>query len=62
MRIIPGLQATALVVKNIPKKYSMKPSKKMGMKKKPKNLVKRATETLIGIGLIRPTAQMINRL
>jgi len=52
--IIPGLQATALVSHNIPK-FDMK-------KTSPKMLVKTGVTTLVGIGLIKPTAQMINTL
>ncbi len=61
LKIIPGLQSVSLVAKNLPKNFSMKPDKKMGLKDS-KNLVKRSVQTLIGIGLIKPTAQIINKL
>lgn len=60
--IVPGLQATTLVVHNIPKKFPMKPSKKMSVKKQSKGIVKRGVTTLIGIGLIKPTAKIISDL
>ena len=60
--IVPGLQATSLVIHNIPKKFPMKPSKKMDMKKQTKGIVKRGVITLLGIGLIKPTAKMISDL
>jgi len=60
--IVPGLQATSLVIHNIPKKFPMKPSKKMSMKKQTKGIVKRGVMTLLGIGLIKPTAKMISDL
>jgi len=59
--IVPGLQATSLLVYNIPKKFSMKPSKKMSLKQS-KGIVKRGITTLIGIGLIKPTAKIISDL
>ena len=59
--IVPGLQTTSLVAHNIPKKFPVKPSKKMRMKPI-KGIVKRGVATLIGIGLLKPTAQMINKL
>lgn len=40
----------------------MKPSKKMSMKKQTKGIVKRGIITLIGIGLIKPTAKIISDL
>ena len=56
--IVPGLQATALVMHNVKfVKESMK-SKKMH----PKKMVKLGVTNLLGIGLIKPTAQMINAL
>ena len=60
--IVPGLQATALVAYNVPKKFPMKPKKKMALKKPAKNIVKKGVTTLVGISLIKPTAQMINKL
>jgi len=59
--IVPGLQATTLVIHNIPKKFPMKPSKKMALKQS-KGIVKRGVMTLLGIGLIKPTAKMISDL
>ena len=60
--IVPGLQATSLVVHNIPKNFPMKPSRKMDMRKQAKGIVKRGVSTILGIGLLKPTAQMINKL
>ena len=60
--VVPGLQTTSLVVHNIPKEFLMKPSKKMNMKKQSKGIVKRGVKTLLGIGLIKPTAKMISDL
>ena len=62
--IVPGLQATALVAHNLKMlpDFKMKPSKKMDMKKPIKNVVKTGVTNIIGIGLIRPTASMINAL
>ena len=59
--IVPGLQATSLVAHNIPK-FAMKPSKKMDVKKQTKEIVKKGVATLIGIGLLKPTAKMIGDL
>jgi len=61
LRIVPGLQATSLVAHNIPKKFPVKPSKKMALKKPVKRIVKRGVGTLIGIGLLKPTAQIISK-
>ena len=61
LKIIPGLQSISLVAKNLPKNFSMKPDKKMGMKDS-KSLIKRGVQTLVGIALIKPTAQIINKL
>ena len=59
--IIPGLQATALVAENVKHiKMDLKPSKKMGIK--PNKMVKLGVTNLLGIGLIKPTAEMINTL
>lgn len=60
--IVPGLQATALVAYNIPKFPKMKPAKKMAMKKPAKTIIKKGVVTLMGVALIKPTAQMINKL
>jgi len=60
--IIPGLQAVSLVAMNVPKKFSVKPSKKMGMKRQTKSIVKKGVGTMIGIGLITPTSAMINAI
>lgn len=58
--IIPGLQATSLVAMNIPKKFPMKSTKKMGMKNPTKNFVKTSVGTITGIGLMKPTSELIN--
>lgn len=58
--IIPGLQATSLVAMNIPKNFPMKSTKKFGMKKQTKNFVKTSVGTLTGIGLMKPTSELIN--
>ena len=60
--IVPGLQATALVAKNIPDtNFGIKKGKKP-KKITTKKMVKTGVHTLVGIGLIKPTAQMINAL
>jgi len=59
--IVPGLQATALVAHNIPKNYDMKKAGKMDMKPA-KNITKKAVSTMVGVGLMKPTASMINTL
>ena len=56
--IVPGLQATSILAMNIPKKFPMKPSKKLSIKP----LVKQGVGTMIGISLLKPTASMINAL
>ena len=55
--VVPGLMATSLVAHNIPK-FSMKPSKDMGMKK----ISKLGMTNLVGIGLIGATASVINKI
>ena len=64
LSIVPGLQATALVgynLKNL-QKFDMKSKKDLGMKKPIKNIVKTGVVTIAGIALIKPTAEMINKL
>ncbi len=61
LKIVPGLQAASLAVYNIPKKFPMKPSKKMSMKQS-KSIIKKGVVTLLGIGLLKPTAKIINEL
>ena len=56
--IVPGLQAVSLVAYNMPKKFNMKQSKDMGMKR----IVRKGVGTLVGVALIKPTASMINAL
>lgn len=58
LKIVPGLQATSLVAYNVPK-FSMRPSKKM---MSPKKIVKKGVGTIVGIGLLKPTAEFINAL
>jgi len=62
--IVPGLQATSILALNLPKKdeFSMKPSKKMATKKPVKRIVQRGIGTIVGVGLLRPTSQMIHAL
>ena len=59
--IVPGLQATALVVANIPDNFDLKPSKKK-QKNGTKKMVKRGVHTIVGIGLMGPTTSMINSM
>ena len=60
-KIIPGLQATALLGHNIKfMKDSLKSKKTVTIK--PTKVIKVGVSTLVGIGLIKPTAQMINAL
>jgi len=57
--IVPGLQATALLAHNVKfakDSMKMKPNKKLA----PKKIVKMGVTNLIGISMIKPTAQMIN--
>jgi len=58
--IVPGLQATALVAANIPDSADFKPKKRKG--KQTDKMVKRGVKTIVGIGLIGPTASMINKM
>ena len=59
--VVPGLQATALVGYNLKNlNFDMKPGKKG--KISPKKIVKTGVGTMLGIGLIKPTASMINSL
>jgi len=61
--IVPGLQATSLVAANIPDSADFKPKK--GKKKKKngtKKMVGLGVKNLVGIGLIGPTASMINKM
>jgi len=63
--IVPGLQATSLLamnLKNVNDNFKLKPKKKMNMKKPIKNIVKTGVGTMIGIGMIGPTASMINAM
>lgn len=52
--IVPGLQATALVGENL----KLVKNKKA----KPTKFLKTGVKNLVGIGMITPTAQMINLL
>ncbi len=60
--IVPGLQALAVVKANIPDDLGFGPEKKKKKKNGAKKMVKRATITLVGIGLMKPTAQMISAM
>ena len=61
--IVPGLQATALLGHNIKfMKDSIKLTKKKTVSIKPTKAIKVGVATLVGISLIKPTAQMINVL
>lgn len=63
--IVPGLQATSILamnLKNVNDNFKLKPAKKLNLKKPVKNMVKTGVGTMIGIGLISPTASMINAL
>jgi len=53
--IVPGLQATALVAENL---KMIKPKANLG----PKKIIKMGVTNLVGVGLIKPTASMINSL
>lgn len=53
--IVPGLQATALVGENL-KLFS--PKKRVSSKR----IVKTGVKNILGIGLITPTASMINAM
>lgn len=57
MGIIPGLQATALVGENLKLVKNTKNYKKGSTK-----FLKTGVKNLVGIGMITPTAQMINAL
>lgn len=56
--IVPGLQATSLVVANIPKKFPMKPSGNMKLKP----VLRRGITNLVGVPLIKATSESINKL
>ena len=56
--IVPGLMAASLVAENIPKKFPMKSSKDMGMKK----IVKLGVKNIVGVAVIGATASMVNKL
>lgn len=60
MRVVPGLQATALAVRAtdmIPKAPTkMKPGKFT------KKFIRGTTDIIVGTGLIKPTSSMINKL
>jgi len=60
--IVPGLQATALVAANIPKSEDFLPKKGKKKKNGTKKMVSLGVKNLVGIGLIGPTAGMINKL
>ena len=62
LKIVPGLQATSILARNIPKNFKMKPLKKIEMKKSTKNIIKIGALSLIGIALIKPTSKLINDL
>ena len=58
--IVPGLQATSLAMHNVKfMKNSMNPKKKP---MKPKKIIKLGVTNLVGISMIKPTAEMINAL
>jgi len=62
--IVPGLQATALVANNlklVPKNFGMKSKTKSKMIPL-KKVIKVGVVNFVGIGLIKPTSQMINSL
>lgn len=59
--IVPGLQATALVMHNIPKSVDFKPKERKS-KDQTKKMVKRGVHTIVGIGLMGPTASMITKM
>ena len=58
--IVPGLQAASLVAMNIPDSADFNPKKRKG--KQTEKMVKRGVKTIVGIGLIGPTASMINKM
>lgn len=61
LKIVPGLQATAITMKNIPR-IDIKKSKKFSPKNNSKSMIKKSVMTLTGIGLIKPTSKLINNL
>ncbi len=61
--IVPGLQAMALVGHNLTPLKNFGKGPKIGTGFKPmKQMVRLGTANLVGVGLIKPTAQMINAL
>lgn len=56
LKIIPGLQATALLGKNI--KFA-KDSHKFKPKKFTKGIIKTGVENIVGISLLNPTSTII---
>lgn len=61
MKIVPGLQATALLGQNV-KLANFAFSPKASPKKTSKMFVKTSVTNILGTGLIGPTASMINTL
>ncbi len=57
LKIVPGLQSLSLVAK-----ASKLIPKKIGKKISHKKIVKTGIGTIVGIGLIKPTASMIGKL
>lgn len=62
--IIPGLQATALVNENMKmiKNFDIKKNKQIKFKKPTRRFVKTGIKNIVGIGLISPTAELINKI
>lgn len=57
LKVVPGLQATALVGYNVNALKGMG-KKKFGVKK----ITKLGVGNLVGISLLKPTAEMINKI
>lgn len=61
MGIVPGLQATALMGQNL-KMARMGLNPRTSQKKMTRTMLRTSVGTIAGIGLMKPTASMINDL
>ena len=57
LNVVPALQATALLGHNV---KLLRPNKTLGNKAPIKNIVKVGVGNLVGVGLIKSTAKIIN--
>jgi hypothetical protein len=62
LKPLPGLQATALLGRNIRLAQKSLEPRKRGSKHSMNRMVRQSVENLAGISLIKPTANFINQL